>query len=395
MILDTRVAQVLDGVRVLDLGSFITAPYAAMLLAEMGADVVKVERPWAGDPFRAFNGGLYSSHFQAHNRNKRSITLDYTKPEAKAAMAALLASADVVLLNVRPGVEERLGLGYAQLKDRYPGLIYAAITGYGATGPYAERPAYDNVGQSLSGWLSMFHQGTDARVPGPAVSDALTGMYAALGILGALVERARTGLGRKVEVSMLEATVAFATEPLGRLFASGEPVPFYSRSASSQSFIVTCKDGLRIGLHLSSPEKFWQSLVQAIDREDLLKKYPDRSTRVGSYDALAIDLAQAFASQDRAYWMPRLEAQDVPFAPERLLQDLAEDPQVKHLGLFYETIHPQQGVVKAAHRPVRFNGDNRSDFLPPPTLGEHTHEVLLGLGISADEIEKLSQQGVI
>ena len=392
---NTRAPQVLDGVRVLDLGSFITAPYAAMLLAEMGADVVKVERPGGGDPFRAFNGGLYSSHFQAHNRNTRSITLDYTKPEAKNAMTALLASADVVLLNVRPGVEERLGLGYAKLKDRYPGLIYAAITGYGATGPYAERPAYDNVGQSLSGWLSMFHQGTDARVPGPAVSDALTGIYAALGILGALVERARTGLGRKVEVSMLEATVAFSTEPLGRLFASGEPVPFYSRSASSQSFIVTCKDGLRIGLHLSSPEKFWQSLVQAIGREDLLQKYPERSVRVGKYDSLAMDLAQAFATQDRDYWMPRLEAQDVPFAPERQLQDLDEDPQVKHLGLFYEMIHLQQGVVKAAHRPVRYDGDNRSDFLPPPTLGEHTHEVLHGLGISDAEIEKLSQQGVI
>jgi hypothetical protein len=116
---------------------------------------------------------------------------------------------------------------------------------------------------------------------------------------------------------------------------------------------------------------------------------------VGSYDELAIDLAQAFAIQDRAYWMPRLEAHDVPFAPERRLQDLAEDPQVKHLGLFYETIHPQQGVVKAAHRPVRFDGDNRSDFLPPPTLGEHTHEVLHGLGISDEEIEKLSQKGVI
>jgi crotonobetainyl-CoA:carnitine CoA-transferase CaiB-like acyl-CoA transferase len=241
---------------------------------------------------------LYSSHFQAHNRNKRSITLDYTKPQAQGAMNALLGSADVVLLNVRPGVEERLGLAYTQLKARYPGLVYAAITGYGATGPYAERPAYDNVGQSLSGWLSMFHQGTDARVPGPAVSDALTGMYAAMGILGALVERARTGLGRKVEVSMLEATVAFSTEPLGKLFASGQPVPFYSRSASSQSFIVTCKDGHRIGLHLSSPEKFWQGLTLAIGREDLQKKYPDRGARVAGYEALAVDLAQIFATQD-------------------------------------------------------------------------------------------------
>ena len=395
MALDNASPQVLAGIRVLDLGSFITAPYAAMLLAEMGADVVKVERPGSGDPFRAFNGGLYSSHFQAHNRNKRSITLDYTKPHAQAAMHALLASADVVLLNVRPGVEARLGLDYEALKARDPSLVYCAITGYGASGPYAERPAYDNVGQSLSGWLSMFHQGTDARVPGPAVSDALTGMYAAMGILGALVERARTGLGRKVEVSMLEATVAFSTEPLGKLFATGEPVPFYSRASSSQSFIVTCKDGARIGLHLSSPEKFWQGLTLAIGREDLQQKYPNRGARVAGYDALAVDLAQTFATQDRAYWMPRLEAQDVPFAPERRLQDLADDPQVQHLGLFYETTHPQYGVVKAAHRPVRYDGDNHSNFLPPPALGEHTREVLHEVGLSDTDIEQLSQQGVI
>ena len=135
--------------------------------------------------------------------------------------------------------------------------------------------------------------------------------------------------------------------------------------------------------------------MRAVAREDLLLKYPDRGARVGRYDALAADLAQAFAAQDRAYWMPRLEAHDVPFAPERRLQDLADDPQVQHLGLFYETTHPQHGVVKAAHRPVRFDGDNRSDFLPPPSLGEHTHAVLHDLGISDAQIEQLSQHGVI
>jgi crotonobetainyl-CoA:carnitine CoA-transferase CaiB-like acyl-CoA transferase len=392
---NTHSKQVLDGVRVLDLGNFITAPYAAMLLAEMGADVIKVERPGTGDPFRAFNGGLYSSHFQAHNRNKRSLTLDYTKADAKEAMALLLESADVILINVRPGVEERLGLAYDSLKLRYPALIYASITGYGSSGPYAERPAYDNVGQSLSGWLSMFHQGTDARVPGPAVSDALTGMYAALGILGALVERSKTGLGRKVEVSMLEATVAFSTEPLGKLFDSGEPVPFYSRSASSQSFIVTCKDGLRIGLHLSSPEKFWESLTKALERPDLLTKYPNRNVRVSGYDYLAIDLAETFITQNREYWMQRLEEHDVPFAPERRLEELESDPQVQHLGMFYEAQHPKFGAVKAAHRPVRFDGDNNSNFSPPPELGEHTYEVFKELGMTRTQIETLSSKGVI
>jgi len=393
--LNSNPKQVLAGTRVLDLGSFITAPYAAMLLAEMGADVIKVERPGSGDPFRAFNGGLYSSHFQAYNRNKRSITLDYAKPQAAAALAALVGSADVVLLNVRPGVEARLGLDYPKLKAVNAALVYCSITGYGATGPYAERPAYDNVGQALSGWLSMFHQGTDARVAGPAVSDALTGVFAALAIAGALVERARTGLGRKVEVSMLEAMVAFATEPLARVFDSGQPVSFYSRAATSQSFIVTCRDGKRIGLHLSSPEKFWEGLTKAISGGHLLRKYPDRLSRTTRYDELARDLSEIFAEQAREHWIPLLEANDVPFAPERRLEELADDPQVQHLGVFYEIEHPDHGKLKAAHRPCRYDGDNQSNFLPPPALGEHTQEVLLEAGLSREEIIRLRGMGVV
>lgn len=387
--------QVLSGLRVLDFGSFITAPYAAMLLAEMGADVVKVERPGTGDPFRAFAGGLYSSHFQAHNRNKRSIALDHTAAAGKPALEALLRQADVLLLNVRPGIEKKMGLDFERLHALHPRLVWCSVTGFGTDGPYAGRAAFDNVGQSLSGWLSMFHQGSDARVPGPAISDALTGMYAALGILAALHERSRTGRGRKVEVSMLESMIAFATEPLGKFFAGGEQVGFYARAASSQSFIVTCADGMRIGLHLSSPAKFWEGLVATMGTPELLLKYPDREARVASYDELAGDLARVFATQPRAHWLPLLEKHDVPFAPERRLQDLPDDPQVRHLDMFYAIEHPQQGTVRAAHRPVRFDGDHRSDFLPPPVLGEHTREVLREAGLSADEIDRMAQAGVI
>jgi len=388
-------AQVLAGVRVLDFGNFITAPYAAMLLAELGADVVKVERPGTGDPFRAFNGGLYSSHFQAHNRNKRSVALDHTAPGANRAVEALLRQADVLLLNVRPGVERRMGLGFERVHAINPRLVYCSITGYGASGPYADRPAYDNVGQAVSGWLSMFHQGPDARVAGPAVADALTGMFATMGILGALYERERTGRGRRVEVNMLESMIAFATEPLGRLFATGEAPGFHSRAASSQSYIVTCADGLRIGLHLSSPPKFWENLVAAIDAPALLQKYPDREARVARYDELAGDLSRVFAARPRAHWLPLLEKHDVPFAPECRLQDLPGDPQVQHLGVFYELLHPSQGPVRAAHRPVRFDGDQRSDFRPPPTLGEHTHEVLREAGLEPAEIDRLAREGLI
>lgn len=387
--------KVLQGMRILDLGNFITAPLAGMLLGELGADVVKIERPGAGDPFRSFKGGLYSPQFQAHNRNKRGVSLDYARPEGLAVLDRLVVQSDAIILNMRPGVEEKLSLGAQRLQALNPRLVYCSITGFGASGPYASRPAYDNVGQAASGWLSMFHSGTDPKVAGPAVSDAVAGLYATLGILGALVERARTGLGRKVEVSMLEAMIALACEPLGALLATGRAPSLFGRAAMSQSYIVTCRDGRRIGLHLSSPEKFWRGLAAAIERPDLLAAYPSRMDRVDRYDALAATLAEVFATQDRAYWEGRLERNDVPFTPERRLDELADDPQVRHQGVFYEQTHPQHGTLRAAHRPIRYDGDNRSDFLPPPDLGEHTDQVLREAGLSADELQGLRQTGVI
>ena len=387
--------KVLEGIRVLDLGNFITAPYAAMLLGELGADVIKVDRPGAGDPFRAFKGGLYSPHFQGHNRNKRSITLDYAKPAGQDVFDTLVAEADVLLINVRPGVEDKIGVGAERLQGINPRLVYCAITGFGSSGPYAERPAYDNVGQTASGWLSMFHQGEDARISGPAVSDAFTGVFGCMGILGALVERERTGRGRKVEVSMLEATIAMATEPLGQMFATGEAPSLFSRAAASQSYIVTCKDGKRIGLHMSSPDKFWQGLVRAIGREDLLEKYPGRLERIQHYEDLARELAQTFAVRNRDEWLPLLEREDVPFAPERRHEELADDPQVKHLDLFYEMNHPEHGKLKAAHRAIRYDGDNRSNFSPPPSLGEHTDSVLAQFGFEQERIDALRAAGII
>ncbi|RSF03235.1 CaiB/BaiF CoA transferase family protein [Achromobacter aegrifaciens] len=387
--------KLLDHVRVLDLGRFITAPLAGQLLGELGADVVKVEAAGAMDPFRAFEGGLYGPHFQSHNRNKRSLALEFGDPDGQAVLRRLIAGADVILLNMRPGAESKLGLDYESLRQLNPGLVYCAVTGFGSSGPYAHRPAFDNVGQALSGWLSMFHRGADPRVPGPPVSDSLTGLYAALGVLAALLERSRTGLGRKVEVSMLEALIAFSTEPLGQLSAKRERPGYYSRASMSQSYILTCADGLRIGLHLSSPEKFWRALIAAIERPDLSVRFPDRASRVAQYDAVASELAAVFAQRSRADWMAALEAHDVPAAPERLLDELADDAQVRHLEVFHELLHPRQGRVAAANRAIRFDGDNRSGFLPPPEFGEHTSQVLAEAGFGQDEIQDLRERGVI
>ena len=387
--------KLLRGFTVLDLGTFITAPYAAMLLAELGADVIKVERPEGGDPFRWFAGGLSSPHFQAHNRHKRSVALDYTTPAGLKLLHSLIEHADALVINVRPGVEQRLGIDESTLRRLNPKLVFCFITGFGADGPYANRPAYDNVGQALAGWLSRFHDTDDARVAGPAISDAATGIFACLGIVSALLERTKTGVGRKVEVSMLEATLALAVEPLAHYFVTGDEQPFYLRGAMSQAYILTCKDGKRIALQMSSPDKFWKGLAAVIESPDLLQRYPDRKRRVDSYEAIGRELAAIFATRPREEWLERLAQHDVPFAPERRLNELDEDPQVRHLDLFYELDHPTAGPVRSVHRAIRCDGSREIDFRPPPTLGEHTREVLAGLGLSDDELRGLSSQGVI
>ena len=221
---------VLAGVRVLEHGTFITGPCAGMLLADLGADVVKVELPGAGDPFRAFKGGLYSPHFQTYNRNKRSIELDTRKADDREAFDRLVCEADVYIQNFRPGFAEEIGCGEERLRELNPQIVYCAISGWGRDGPSAARPSYDTVAQAASGFLRLLVNPANPRVVGPAIADAMTGFYAALGILGALVERGRSTPaappgapgGRRVEVSMFEAMTHFNLDAYTHLFSEQE-----------------------------------------------------------------------------------------------------------------------------------------------------------------------------
>jgi crotonobetainyl-CoA:carnitine CoA-transferase CaiB-like acyl-CoA transferase len=387
--------RVLAGIRVIDLGSYITAPYAAMMLGELGADVIKVERPGGEDPFRQHTGDHPSAFFFAFNRNKRALCLDYTKSEGHAVLMELVRTADILLVNVRPGVEEKIGLGVRNLQTLNPKLIYCSITGYGANGPYAGRPAYDNVGQTLSGLLSRFHQQADPRIAGPAITDSLTGLYACIGILAALQERTNTGRGRHVEVNMIESALAFAIEPLTHVLMKGEDQTHYYRGASSQAYLLTCRDGLRIGLHMSSPDKFWLALTRAIERPDLAERFPTSRARLEAYEEIAQSLAEVFSKKDRAEWLPRLAAEDVPFAPERRLSEIEADEQVRHLGTFVASDQSAYGTDRVPNRAPRFDGDNRSVFRPPPRVGEHTAELLQELGLDQAGIERLRERNII
>jgi crotonobetainyl-CoA:carnitine CoA-transferase CaiB-like acyl-CoA transferase len=368
--------RLLKDVRVVEVGGFITGPLTAMILAEYGADVIKLERPDGGDPFRSHRSGNYSPAFQAHNRNKRSITADYGRPEGLKVLHALAKTADVLVNNNRPGIAEKMGFGPAQLAALNPRLIYCAITGFGADGPYAQRPAFDNVGQALSGWMSRHRRDDDPRVAGPAISDPATSYYAASAVLAALYERKSSGRGRLVEVNMLEATIALNLEPLAYYFDQREPASLFQRGGASQAYNLVCEDGKCIGVHMSSPDKFWQGFCRAIERADWIKTYATRADRTQGYEEIAFQLKEIFAKRTRAEWMQRLEREDVPFAPELGVQDLEHDAQVKHLGTIYELEHAKHGRIRAQHRPARVDGGREIDFRPPPDLGEHTEEIL-------------------
>ena len=370
--------KVLDGIRVLEQGTFITGPAAGMLLGDLGADVVKIEQPGTGDPFRAFKGGLYSPHFQTYNRNKRSVTLNTKDPDDLAAFDELVRNADVYIQNFRPGAADRLNVGEERLRKINPRLIYCSISGFGPTGPAAGRPAYDSVAQAASGFLGLLINPENPRVVGPALADSITGFYAAYGVLGALFERARTGVGRKVEVSMLEAMTHFNLDAFTHYYSVGEIMGPYSRPSVSQSYVMQCADGKWLALHMSSPEKFWQGLARAIEHDTLLQdpRFANREGRIANQEALISILSPIFAKHPRAEWCRRLEAEDVPHAPMYDTSEALEDPQAKHLEILVSVQHKTMGEFRTVRPPVSFDGERSTAVLPPPVLGEHNDEIL-------------------
>jgi len=376
-------SPVLQGLKVVEQGTFITGPAAGMLLGDLGADVVKVEQPHTGDPFRAFKGGLYSPHFQTYNRNKRSIALDTKNADDRAVFDALVRDADVYIQNFRPGVADKLGAGEARLRGLNTRLVYCSISGFGATGPAAGRPAYDTVAQAASGFLNLLVNPKNPRVVGPAIADALTGYYAAYGVMGALIERGRTGLGRTVEVSMLEAMAHFNLDAFTHYFQADEVMGPYSRPSVSQSYVLQCADGKWIALHMSSPEKFWQGLAAAIEKPDLFEdpRFATRDARIANQEAMIELLGGLFAHQPRDEWCRRLQSEDVPHAPMYDTSEALEDPQAVHLQLTASAVHPVMGLFRTVRSPVSFDGERALAVRAPPTLDEHRAEILATLAL--------------
>lgn len=370
---------VLSGIRVLEQGTFITGPCAGMMLADLGADVIKVESP-DGDPYRSYQGDQYSPHFQAYNRNKRSIALDLKDAADHNLFNSLAAEADVFIQNFRPGTAARLGAGSERLCAANPRLIYTSISGFGSNGPYADRPSYDSVAQALSGFLSVVVDSSRPRFLGPALADAITGIYAAYGVLGALVQRGTTGQGCLVEVSMLEAMAHFAIEPFAAFFALGDTPSSSDRPRLAQAYILRTADGRLVAIHLSSLEKFWEGLMDALNAPELAAdaRFSTRQARITNYELLNVALDQRFSQHDLAYWVERLGRNDVPYAPINTIDEVVDDLQVKHLGLIVP-VEAAHGGSRAVRPPVQFAGARNASVHAAPLLDEHGAAIRDGL----------------
>ena len=374
----------LEGVRVVEIAQYVGGPYAGALLADLGAEVIKVEAPPEGDPYRGWTSGGYSATFCQLNRGKKSIVLDLRSPEGRQAGVALAATADALIENARPGVMDRLGLGYEALHALNPRLVYCSINGFGSDGPYRARPGYDTVGQAMSGLLSLV---TDIEAPRPmgiSLSDHIAGLYACYAVLAGLAARERTGEGQHVETSLLRSSLAFLSENMARHLEEGGKAPSrMTRVRTAQVYAFTDRDGAGFVLHLSTPDKFWHGVARAVDRPELIDdpRFRARQDRIRHREDIEAILGPAFAGNTREHWLSRLQANDVPAAALNTLEDVVDDPQVQHAGLIREVTHPTVGTLRMVDSGITMAATPTS-IGPAPLLGEHTEQVLRELGLS-------------
>ncbi len=378
----------LTGIRVVELASYVAGPYAAMLLGDLGAEVIKIEPPPNGDPYRGWESGNYSSTFYSVNRNKQSIVLDLRSQAGLEVARKLIDTADVLVENARVGAMDRLGLGYETLRQTNPRLIYCAITGFGPSGPYIHRPGYDTLGQAMSGLLSLT---TDINAPQPvgiSFSDHLGGLFGAYGVLAALAARERTGEGQRVDTSLLQASLAFIGESMTRYLASGEVPLRETRVRSAQVFAFKDRDGKPFVIHLSSPTKFWEGLVATVGRPELAEdpRFATRPARQKNREALVAILEPIFATASRDEWLAKLEAADVPAGPLSTLDEVAADPQVQHLDMIREVTHPTQGAMRVVGSGVKF-ARTPTQLAAAPALDEHRAVILSELGFPPDYLD--------
>ena len=387
----------LAGIKIVEAASYVTGPFASQLLADMGAEVVKIEEPKRGDPFRGWGERNYAATFCSLNRNKKSITLDLRVDAGRDIALRLASEADVLIQNFRPGVMEKRGLGYNDIKKLNSKIVYCSISGFGPTGPYRDMPGYDTVGQARSGLLSLLTDPGKPQGMGISFSDHLTGMYACYGVLSALMNRMLSGEGQHVETSLLRASVSFVGENAARYFETGHVPRRKHRTTTAGVFAFEDRDGLAFVLHMSSPDKFWRNMFEVVGKPEWSEdsRFNNRKARIENYDTLVEQLTPIFRGGRREDWLRRLTEMDVPAAPINTLDEVFADPQVQTYGFPIEVEHPKMGKMKLLGNAVDMSRTPPSIDRPPPMLGEHTEEILTGLGFDRAAISDLRAKEAI
>ncbi|MEE8094078.1 MAG: CoA transferase [Gammaproteobacteria bacterium] len=392
----------LHGLTVVELAHIMAGPVCGRMLADMGADVIKVERVPGGDTSRGFlppDVDGEPAAFMMLNRNKRGIAVDLKTPGGTEILRRLLKTADVVIENYRKGTMERLGLGYDELRQDNAGLIYCEISGFGRTGPYSELGGFDLVAQGMSGLMSITGEGPD-RPPvkcGPPVTDITAGLLAAMGVLAAYIERARTGKGQRVDTSLFEAGITHTFWQSAIALATGtSPTPMGSAhplSAPYEAF-QTADGWLTLG---ASSQVVWQRLPEVLGCPELLedRRFLQNEDRMAHRAELAEALASAFKQRGTTEWLERLEAAGVPAGPVLSVGEMLADPQTKARDMVVETEHQRLGSVQTIGFPVKFSETPAAIERGAPTLGQHTTEVLLDLGYSNSDIDRLAADDVV
>ena len=391
----------LTGLTVLDLSRVLSGPFATMTLADLGADVVKIEQPGTGDDTRQwgppFQGGE-AAYFLSVNRNKRSLAVDLKSADGLALVRELAGRADVVVENFRPGTAARLGLGYHDLAAENFGLVYASISGYGQTGPDSHRAGYDAIAQARSGIMSVTGEadGPPVRV-GVSSADLVAGMWAVIGILAALRERDRSGHGQWVDISLLDGSVSWLTYVAAGYFATGTRPPRYGSAhptiAPYQGFAT--KDGdlmLAVG-----NDEIWRRFDPVAGLDELVDdpRFATNPQRVSHRDELLPLVAAAMTSRTSAQWIELLDAAGVPVGPIQTVDEVMTDPQVLARGMVGEVEHPTAGTLRTVNCPVRLTATPPQVRTAPPTLGQHTDEVLAELGLDRARIGELRARGAV
>lgn len=383
----------LKGIRVLEAGAYISGPYAGALLASLGAEVVKVEPIKGGDAFR--RGVEIDSHyFVQYNAGKRSLAVDMKSKDGLALVKALIGEYDVFIENSRPGVMDRLGLGYDVCAAINPKLVYSSASGFGDGGPYRDRAAYDSMGQSMGGYYSIMNDAGAPRLTGTCIGDLITAITATMGILAGLVGRGTDPQGRGMlsQTSLLEAMSTITIDAMTQLTETGVTPTRVSRHPQAQNFCLMTASGESVTLHLSSSEKFWQCLTRAMDRPELAEdpRFLTYYDRMANYAELKPIVEAEFLKHTRPEWEERLVSNDVPFAPVLTMQELAVHPQTEWLDL----LEPERNGTVLVRPPLRFMGQRpRRDFAAP-YIGEHSRDIALEV-LPPEEVTRLLAEGVI